>query len=196
MKFLIQTSLIGLLILVGFIFYKNYFLIDKSSKIVDGDKTPELIITKPASENQKNIIKNLKYNVELIDSGKYEIKSDLSEVINKNGAEVVMMKKVTAIFTDKKNRKLYIYSDVAEFNSNNYNTSFKKNIQIKFEDNTITSNNLDFNFIKNNILVYDNVIYNGSNGNIQTDNIKINLITKNIEIFMNDKNENIKIISF
>ena len=196
MKFLIQTSLIGLLILVGFIFYKNYFLIDKSSKIVDGDKTPELIIPKPASENQKNIIKNLKYNVELIDSGKYEIKSDLSEVINKNGAEVVMMKKVTAIFTDKKNRKLYIYSDVAEFNSNNYNTSFKKNIQIKFEDNTITSNNLDFNFIKNNILVYDNVIYNGLNGNIQTDNIKINLITKNIEIFMNDKNENIKIISF
>ena len=73
---------------------------------------------------------------------------------------------------------------------------FKNNIKIKYLDNVITSKYLDFDFIKNNILVRENVEYSGNKGQFQTDNIKIDLITKNVEIFMNEKNKNIKIISF
>ena len=83
------------------------------------------------------------------------------------------MKNVTAIFTDVNENKLYIYSDFAEFNSKNYNTSFKNNIKIRYQDHVITSKYLDFDFIKNNILVHENVEYNGNNGQFQTDNIKI-----------------------
>ena len=106
------------------------------------------------------------------------------------------MKNVIATFTDKNNKKLYINSDYAEFNSSNYNTFFKDNIKVKYENNTITSNNLDFDFTNNNILVYENVVYIGTEGKVQTDNIKINLITKNTEIYMNHKTKNIKAISF
>ena len=90
------------------------------------------------------------------------------------------MKKVIAIFTDK-NKKLFIYSDYAEFNSSNYDTLFRENLKIEYENHIITADNLDFNFSENNILVYENVIYNSSNGKIETDNIKLNLISKKLK---------------
>ena len=186
------------MIVIGNVFYSKYFKTEKTIEIVSGidNKILEKEKINSKSQNQDNIIKNLRYNVDLINSGKYEIKSDFSEVTILDGAEIVKMKNVTAIFTDFKKNKLYIYSDFAEFNSENYNTSFKNNIKIKYLDNVITSKYLDFDFIKNNILVHENVEYNGNNGQFQTDNIKIDLLTKNVEIFMNQKNKNIKIISF
>ena len=69
------------------------------------------------------------------------------------------MKGVTAIFTDKNNKKLFINSKNAKFYSNNYNTFFKDDIKIKYENKNIISNNLDINFTENNILIYNNVIY-------------------------------------
>ena len=192
MKSLLQVLLFGLLIIVGLYSYDNYFIEKKKQETPD----IKIIQEEQIPKAQNNIIKNLKYNVELSESGKYEIKSDLSEVIIKNGAEIIKMKNVIATFTDKNNKKLYINSDYAEFNSSNYNTFFKDNIKVKYENNTITSNNLDFDFTNNNILVYENVVYIGTEGKVQTDNIKIDLITKNTEIFMNHKGKNIKAVSF
>ena len=211
MKLLFQITLFSLLVIISFIFYNKYF---KETKIVEIKNNIETKIqdnenedSKKVNENElsnkengkgkENLIKNLKYSVELADSGKYEISSNLSQlIILESGIEVIFMKDVSAIFTDKNNKKVFINSNNAEFNSENYDTFFKGNIRIKYEDNLITSEKLHFNFIENNILVYENVIYKGKNGKIQTDNIKINLLSKNIEIFMNEKSKNVKIISF
>ena len=194
MKLLLQIILLILLVIISVIFYNKYF---KKVEIVE-IKTSEIKKDKkiqPDVQNENNIIKNLNYNVDLIDDGNYEIKSDLSEVIIKDGSEIVLMKKVIAIFTDK-NKKLFIYSDYAEFNSSNYDTLFRQNLKIEYENHIITADNLDFNFSENNILVYENVIYNSSNGKIETDNIKLNLISKKVEMFMNDNKKNIKVVSF
>ena len=198
MKIFFQLVLLSLMIFIGTVFYSKYFKTEETKEMVStiDNKVLEEAKTNSKSQNQDNIIKNLRYNVDLLNSGKYEIKSDFSEVTILNGAEIVKMKNVTAIFTDVNENKLYIYSDFAEFNSKNYNTSFKNNIKIRYLDHVITSRYLDFDFIKNNILAHENVEYYGNNGQFQTDNIKIDLLTKNVEIFMNQKNKNIKIISF
>ena len=211
MKLLFQITLLSLLVIISFIFYNQYL---KETKIVEINNNEETKIqdnknedsnkidenklsNKENNRNKENLIKNLKYSVELVDSGKYEISSNLSQlVILENGIEVIYMKDVSAIFTDKNNKKVFINSNNAEFNSENYDTLFSGNIIIKYEDNLITSEKLHFNFIENNILVYENVIYKGLNGKMQTDNIKINLLSKNIEIFMNEKSKNVKIMSF
>ena len=211
MKLLFQITLLSLLVIISFIFYNQYL---KETKIVEINNNEETKIqdnknedsnkidenklsNKEDNRNKENLIKNLKYSVELVDSGKYEISSNLSQlVVLENGMEVIYMKDVSAIFTDKNNKKVFINSNNAEFNSENYDTLFSGNIIIKYEDNLITSEKLHFNFIENNILVYENVIYTGLNGKIQTDNIKINLLSKNIEIFMNEKSKNVKIMSF
>ncbi len=193
MKLLLQLALFCLLIIISFFFYKNYFSEEKINVKSEPDTKQEII---KSDKNQNNIIKNLKYQVSLTDRSEYTIQAQLGEVIFENNIEVVLMKGVTAIFTDKNNKKLFINSKNAKFYSNNYNTFFKDDIKIKYESNNISSNNLDFNFTENNILIYNNVIYSGIDRKIETDNIKINIVTKNIEIFMNELDNNVKISSF
>ena len=48
-------------------------------------------------------------------------------------------------------------------------------------------------FKKNFISINDNIRYNGPLGNLEADTIKINLITKKIDVFMNSASENIVI---
>ena len=178
MKLFFQIILLFLLVIISVIFITNTLKVEiveiKTSEIKKDEIESDL-------QSENNIIKNLNYNVDLIEDGNYEIKSELSEVIIKDGSEIVLMKKVVAIFTDKNEKKLFIYSDYAEFNSSNYNTLFRENLKIEYENHTITADNLDFNFDENNILVYENVIYNSSNGKIETDNIKLNLISKKLK---------------
>ena len=191
MKIFLQVFLFSILILISFFFYKQYFIkeeIIEKVKIEKEIKEDELI-------EKKNVISNLQYNVELENNGKYEIKSSSSEIIYEGGVEIVFMEDVTAIFTDNQNRKITVKSEKASFNSITYNTKFINNTKILYENHKITSDKIDFNFKDNNILISENVIYTGLNNEINTDNIKINLITKDVQFYMNSQNEKIKIKS-
>ncbi len=191
MKIFLQVFLFSILILISFFFYKQYFIkeeIVEKVKIEKKIKEDELI-------EKKNVISNLQYNVELENNGKYEIKSSSSEIIYEGGVEIVFMEDVTAIFTDDQNRKITVKSEKASFNSITYNTKFMNNTKILYENHKITSDKIDFNFKENNILISGNVIYTGLNKEINTDNIKINLITKDVQFYMNSQNEKIKITS-
>ena len=193
MKLLLQLALFSLLIILSFFFYKKYFFDEEVVIEKDMEISQEIVQSK---ENQNNIIKNLKYEVAVSDDSKYMIQAESGQVLFENSVEVILMENVIAVFTDKNNKKLYVNSKNAKFYSNNYNTFFKDNIKIKYEKNIITSDKLDFNFIENNILIYDNVVYTGIDGKIETDNIKIDILTKNIEIFMNELNNNVTVSSF
>ena len=191
MKIFLQIFLFSILILISFFFYKQYFIkeeIIEKVKIEKEIKEDELI-------EKKNVISNLQYNVELENNGKYEIKSSSSEIIYEGGVEIVFMEDVIAIFTDNLNRKITVKSDKASFNSVTYNTKFTNNTKIVYENHKITSDKIDFNFKENNILISENVIYTGLDKEINTDNIKINLITKDVQFYMNSQNEKIKITS-
>ena len=52
---------------------------------------------------------------------------------------------------------------------------------------------MDFDFNNSLIKIYENVKYDGIQGNIITDNIKIDLITKKIEIYMSNNNDNVEV---
>ena len=177
-----------------FFFYKTYFYKStnatnkKEIEVIPQKENPEI---QPDTKN--NTIKNLKYQVELKNSGKYEIIADLSELSYINEIEIVSMKRVIATFVDEKNRKMIIFSDKALFNNTSYDTKFENNTKIQYLNNIITSDKIEFNFKNNIISISENIIYKGNLGVIKADNIKINLITKDIDVFMNSKNEKIKI---
>ena len=190
MKRIIQLILFFIIILISLIFYQTYLKeIKKTSIIID--KTQNKII----EENQNNLIQNLKYEVRLDQNNQYIITSDLSEITYENDIEIVKMQKVTAIFIDGKNIPLTITSDKAIYNNSNYNTNFSDNIQIEYLNNVILSDKMDLDFKNNVINVFGNVQYDGIQGSVKTDNIKINLITKKIDIYMNKYNKNVEVIT-
>ena len=189
MKFFLQTFLFLILIVIGFFFYQTYFMKKEIvEKIVIESKIKKNDITE-----KKNIITNLQYNVKLGNNGDYEIKSTSSKIIYENRFEIVFMEGVIATFTDNQNRKVIITSDKASFNSSTYDTKFRDNIKILYENHKITSDKINFDFKKNNILIFQNVIYTGLKEKINTDNIEINLITKDVQFYMDSKKDNVKI---
>ncbi len=188
MNRIIQLTLLLIIIISSLVFYKIYFSEEKKPIIKKKINEDQL-----SNQSQNNLIKNLKYEVKLDQNKQYIITSDLSEITYDNNVELVKMQKVIAIFIDKNNIPLTVISDKAIYNNSNYNTKFRENVKIEYLDNIILADKMDLNFENNTILIFDNVNYNGTQGNLLTDIIKINLITKKIDIYMKDYKDNVKI---
>ena len=170
--------------MISIFFYNTYFIKEKKiQEIVSESENRE------SSEIEKNIIKNLKYDVILENDNRYTINADRSKIIYIDGIELVSMEIVVAKFFSNDGSILIITSDKAIFNNSSYNTKFEDNVVIKYAEHTITSDKLDLNFNENIVTIYENVIYQGYQGKIKTDNAIINLITKNVELFMNSPEE-------
>jgi len=188
MKKVIKLILFLLLIIISIIFYKIYLSENTKSK-VEVNISEEGQTTNP----ENNLIKNLKYEVKLNNNNQYVITSDLSEITYKNGNEVVKMQKVIALLLNKKNIPLTITSERAIYNNFNYNTKFSQNVRVEYLNNIILSDKLEFDYNNSLITIYENVEYDGIQGNIIADNIKINLFTKKIEIYMSNINDNVEV---
>lgn len=193
MKRAIQLFLFLILIIVIFIFYKEYFQEEQTAKIIETIDIDKSI--NQSNDTGNSLIKNLKYEISIRENNDYQIKSEFSEITYKDGNELVLMKNVTAIITDKKNISLFITSDEAKYNNNNYNTKFENNVEIRYLNNIIYAEKMFLDIVNNSISINENIIYKGPLGILEADNIKINLITKKIDISMNNTNENIVIIS-
>ncbi len=188
MKKILQIFLLLILIVITLIFYNKYF---------SSQDAPQLKVSSNKENNdninyKSNLIKNLSYNLDLQDKSKYVIFAEESELLYESDVELVKMINVTAKFIDKDNNELIINADKALFNSVSYNTNFNDNVIVKYKDDRIFSENLDLDFTENMVTIYNDVVYEGVQGLLKTDNVKINLITKNTEIFMNNLTKKVK----
>ncbi len=176
------------------LFYNTYFKEVKKTETenISNEKKMDLD-DEIKSKDGNNLIKNLKYNVTFDNNKEYIINSDFSEITYENGFEMIKMNNVTAIFIDESIFPVTITANKALYNNSTYDTYFSENVQINYMDNIILSNKIDLNFKENIIKIYENVEYEGTKGTIKSDNIKIDLITKKIQIYMNNKENKVEI---
>ncbi len=193
MKKIIKFILILLLLAIIIIFYRTNFKEENNNKSkVDLEEKDQINLS--SSNNDNNLIKNLKYEINLDEVNTYTITSDLGEIIfNDKGQEIIKMRMAKAIFSGETNIPLVIKSDFARYNTFNQNTEFFQNVNIQYLDKIISSDKMTFDFEKNLLTVNENVIYEDMNGNMTTDNIEINLITKKVEIYMNNNQDDVMI---
>ena len=178
-----------ILAIIAFFLFQNFILKKNSGeKISSGDTNQTL-------ENKNNLIKNLRYDVNFENNTKYNITADLSELIYEGSEEIVKMQKVNAVFIDKGGLPLIITSDNAMFNNTSYNTTFTNNVKIEYINNKMGSGRLLLDFENNVVIINNNIVYEGVQGMGEADNIKIDLITKDVQIFMNNSNNKVKIKS-
>ena len=189
MKKLFQLFLFLVLVLISFIFYSFYFTKSNLDKTNNKKENQSLI------ENENNLIKNLKYNVKFDNNSQYFITAELSELTYVDDIEIVKMQVVTAKFIDENDIPLIIRSKEAIYNNNSYDTKFSRDITINYMENVISSDNLYLNFTNNIVTIYNNVVYEGLQGLLRADNVVIDLVTKNIEIFMNNSKNKVSGIS-
>jgi LPS export ABC transporter protein LptC len=189
MKKIIQLLIFVIVLISIFIFYKLYFYDEVSIKL----KKTSQIEEASSDKINNNTIENLKYNINLNEENSYSISSVSSEIKYVNNNEVVYMTKVEAIFLGKDKQPVKIISDFAVYNKLDNQTFFEKNVIIRYQSHSIFSDKMLIN-LKNNIAnIYESVRYEGPNIQLKADQINLNLITKKIDIYMDDNLDNVEI---
>ena len=173
----------------------NFDIDDKANADID-DKANADVDDKANADvdDQNNLIKNLSYFSKDNLGTEYIIESEYSE-LNLDNVDVISMKSVSAKIIMADSEPIYITSNFAKYNNENFETTFTDNVLIVYLDNKIRCEKFYIS-IENNIAnVTDNVIYENSKGKLIADTIEIDLITKNSKIFMNDKNKKVMVLN-
>jgi hypothetical protein len=186
-KTIIQFVFGIIFLIIIFLFYYKYFLSNKEKVImrISSDDFKSL-------ESKNNSIRDISYQVTDDYGNKYFIFSKYGE-LNTDGSNIILMEDVEARIEVFEKDTIYISSLSAKYNVINYETNFNKNVQLKYLDHKIFSENIDLSFQKNFAWVYKDVIYKSPNYELFADKIEIDLITKNSKIFTNG-DKKVKII--
>ena len=188
-KILIQLFLFTLFIFLSIFSYNKYFK-KESQNIIELTQDADL----KKKNNETNLITNLKYFSIDKRGNKYEITSEYGEMDTSN-SDVIMMENVKAIIKIYNSDPIIITSNFAKYNVKNYDTNFKENILVKYVDSKLNGENLDLSFLNNLMSMYNKIIYQNPDTKLIADKLEIDLITKDSKIFMNNKENKIKIIS-
>ena len=126
-KRLVQFFLIFIIILISYLFYKNYFYEEQNVKVdTEIQNIEENILS---SEKTSNIIENFEYEANDKDGNSYIVKAEKAE-IQKDYTEILILTNVRSIIYIENRKEILIFSDFAEFNKENYDTKFSDNVKI------------------------------------------------------------------
>ena len=196
-KTLTQVGLFLVLVFVLLITFYKYFYDQENEErkveIISTDLNKKIEIIKKDQEVQNDSdISNLSYKKFDIQKNLYLINAKKGKINNKD-PNIIFMEDVEASITYLNNEKLIILSKNAIFDKKNFQTKFFNKVKLIYQDKILLSDNLEFLFDKNIAIFKDNVRYQDLNTKMFSDKIKINLLTRDIEILSKNENEKIKI---
>ena len=142
--------------------------------------------------NIDNKILELKYNAVDVDGNSYVIESNAGKVSDKE-KNVLILEKVTGIIKIQNSEDIIILSDFANYNKTTLDTYFYDNVRLKYDGHSIDSDELFMNYIDKNINIRNNVRYKGLNNKLYADIVEIDLVTKFSKIYMLDKQKKVKV---
>ena len=181
-----KIFLIIFFVSLGFFIYIKFSETEKTTET--SDKIPEDV------KSNLNIIKDVKYNSKDSEGNEYEILSSLGEIDYSN-SNIIYLTNVKASIKLKNSENITITSDFGKYNNINFDTIFSKNVIIKYPDNKITSEYVDFSIKRNSMEISKNVIYTSEDNMMKADVIVMNLETKDTKIFMYEENKKVNIKS-
>lgn len=200
-KIFIQIILLLISSLLITFVVKQYFIIEDNSMKIEPEK-------KDKSNEDQNILKNIKYKNTKDNGDIFEIFAKKGQINVKSTNEIFLID-VESLIKNNEDKILKITSKFADFNTETYETKFKEKVSIINEkEEKITGDEL--------YLVYGNKDENLENklnkpqnkailsGNIKIENLKyqiiadvieIDLITRNTKVYMLEKNKKISILN-
>ena len=183
-KIYLQLTLSLLIVLIITITYLVYFKTD--DKITFIEKNDKTIL----NDTSENLISDLFYKSEDKDGNKYEIKSK-NGIISQKRANLISMNDVSATVFLNDGGKIFIVSDLANYDNNNNDTLFKGSVKMNYNDHTIKSNYIDLSFEENKAIIYENINYNSNLSKLEADKIIVDFLEMKVKILMDDTNDKV-----
>ena len=176
-----------------------YFKSSNEKKLIEKKRKIELVEKKDIEINQEkiessNIIEDVSYSAKDTKGNEYFLKAS-EGTIDQNENNFIFLKSVNAIIDLKNYKLIEISSDFGKYNINNYDTIFSKNVIIRYLENKITGEYLDFSWDKNLMIISRDVTLDNEKSSLQADVIEVNIKTRDIKIFMYEEEKKVNIKS-
>ncbi len=202
-KTLTQIILIIFLIILTYIVFKKYYI--KSDSSTELNKRDNEISKSETQKSDKNIIKDINYTANNSRGDIYLLLADYGEIYTDN-PELMFLTEVNGKITLNDGINVSIKSDFANFNTKSFETTFINNIIVERGEEKITGDELylvlerdkeeaqdSIEKEENLVRMSRNIVYKKPGYNLSADVLEIDLITKNIKIYM--MNEYKKVIA-
>ena len=141
----------------------------------------------------ENEITGIKYFAEDKNGNIYKIQSE-SGKISENQDNIINLNNVEADLFLNNNNLITITSKIANYNTGNFDTIFKTDVQILYNDYEINCDEITLLFSKKIVKIFGNLLIKDLSTKFFADYMEIDLLTKKSKILMMDKNKKIKII--
>lgn len=207
-KNLIQIILLILLIILSISIF-NYYYEKNSSVQKNKIDNEEKFSGKTSLSSQQNLIEDIKYTANNTKGDIYEILADFGEA-NLEDPELMFLTNVKSkiIFNNREKKNIYLTSNFANFNTKTFETTFIKNVKIKRHNEIITGEELymildidkenaqnELDKEQNVLRMSNNVLFQKPGYEMKADVLEIDLITKNLKIYMHNSNNKVMINS-
>ena len=183
-----KNLIIYIAIFISIISFISYF---KYSKEKDAAKVDKVLSDEDSYKS--NIMENVSYSSKDTKGNEYIVNASKGE-IDYDKPNVIYLTDVKAFIKLTNSNNVTITSDYGRYNSNNFDTIFSKNVIIKYLENKINGEYLDFSIERNSMIISRNVVYTNIDNILNADVMEIDVQTKDTKIFMYDikKKVNIK----
>ena len=184
-----KIYIIYIIIFFLIIFTFLYFKYSKEEKVVEiePENSEEII-------SNSNIIENVNYSSKDVRGNQYIIKAYKGEIDYAQN-DIIFLTNVKAKIELTNSNRIEISSNYGKYNSNNFDTIFSGDVIISYLENKITGDYLDFSMQRNSMTISKDVIFTNFENILKADVIEIDINTKDIKIFMHNKNSKVKIKS-
>ena len=196
----LQILLIIILVSVTYFIYAIYY--KKNDQSTTNTKNGQTLQQNISNENQ-NLIQDIKYTSSNGRGDIYEILADYGESSLEN-PDLMFLTNVTANIIFQEKEDIQVIADFANFNTITFETTFVNNVKVERGQEIITGNelylvlDLDEEMIENNskkdqnlIRMSHNILFEKPGYTLKADILEIDLISKDIKIFMDKKNKKV-----
>ena len=141
-----------------------------------------------------NVIKDVSYKSKSNDGSEYNLEA-LEGIIDQNNSDIIYLTTIIAFIKLKDGKIIIIKSKFGKYNIKNFDTIFSKNVIIKYLDNEIKGDYLEFSLDKSLMIISRNVVFKNDTSSLKADVIEVDIKTKDIKISMYEENKKINIKS-
>ena len=193
-----KKKIIIFTIVVLFFFIINHFFLKNldNDKLDNSNKNLELEIENEEIEKKtysSNVLENVNYSSIDPEGNEYSIFASEGEIDIKNN-QTIFLKNVKASIKLKNSDIILISSGFAKYNAANLDTIFTENVVIENLENKIIGEYLDFSMLRKNIIISKDVVFKNKSNILKTDVIEIDIDTKDVKFYMNEKEKKVSII--
>ena len=177
-----------------FSFTSIFIFIFANLNLKDTETTKEIIIKTEEEIYSSNVIDDVNYSSKDADGNSYIITA-LTGEIDYSNSNIVYLTGVRALIKLTNSNEIVITSDFGKYNISNFDTIFSKNVIVKYLDNEINSEYLDFSLNRNSMIISKNVVYTNLENILKGDVVEINIKTKDTKIYRYNSKDKVNIKS-